>query len=195
LTSWVRTSSLDAPRAGTFRQEALLGVPRDPAAQSRMLRTVRSRDLGAQHHPRASIRLGGGAAAGNCRSEPKDETLVDTSLPQPLNTEGASARPGPPSQRRPGGLPQPRPVTGAPRSGARVPARASEIGTQVRASPADGAGGSRAHRAPQPDATDRSPGANGAAEAPDRAGANLADPDSLSPADEMVPRFLSPGSR
>jgi len=46
-----------------------------------MLRAVTSRDRGARRHPRASIRLGGGAAAGNCRNEPKDETLVDTSPP------------------------------------------------------------------------------------------------------------------
>jgi len=51
------------------------------------------------------------------------------------------------------------------------------------------------HAAPPADATDRSRGASGATGAPDRAGANLADPAASSPADEMEPRFFTPGSR
>lgn len=81
LTIWVCTSSLDAPRAGTLRQEALLDAPLATAAQGRMPCAVRSWERGAQRHPRASIRLGGGAAVGNHRNGPKDETLVDASLP------------------------------------------------------------------------------------------------------------------
>jgi len=194
LTNWVRTSSLDAPCASTFRQEALLGAPHGPAARSRMLRTVRLRDT--VRCTTAEHRFDSVVVRRQVTAAASQRTRRSWTRPCPIAKHGGSERASrAPSQRRPSWVARAASGDGAPRGGARVPARASGIGTRVRASPADGAGGSRAQRAPQPGATDRSHGANGAAEAPDRAGANLADPERLSPASKMVPRFFSPGSR
>ena len=76
LTSWARTSSLDASRPGSLRQEGLLRAPQVLAAQGRMSCAVSSWASVRGTAFRASIRLGRGAAVGNHRSEPKDETLV-----------------------------------------------------------------------------------------------------------------------
>lgn len=102
LTSWVRTSSLVAPRPRHLRQEGLPRAPLVPAAQSRMLCAVRSWESvsgTASELDSTRLRCGGGQPPQRAKGRDARGRVMCSAAKH----GSACARPGPPSESPPYG--------------------------------------------------------------------------------------------
>ena len=164
LTSWVRTSRLVAPCPRHLRQEGLPRAPFVPAAQSRMPCAVRSWESvsgTASELDSTRLRCGGGQPPQRAKGRDARGRVMCSAAKH----GSACARPGPRVNRLLADA-EAACGDGAPPDGARGRLERQRSERQAQASPADGAGGLRAHSAPPLPLPIEAAALNGTAESP-----------------------------